>query len=103
MKHMKNTTALVKKILEEVPETRSNDMLLYYRVCAAKNSISLGLPFGTVIMSLKDYNLPSFKSVERSRRKVQEEYPELAANKDVEQFRKEQEQKYKQYAKAVNV
>jgi hypothetical protein len=103
MENLKSTTDLVKRILEEVPETRSDDMLLYYRVCEAKNRVSLGLPFGMVLVNMKDFKLPSFKSVERCRRKLQRAYPELSANEEVETLREVQEEKYIGYARKVNV
>lgn len=103
MKSIKKTTALVKEILEEVPEAREDDMLLYYRVCEKLNIYSLGRSFGYMLLSLKEEGLPSFKSVERSRRKLQRAYPHLAAGKSVKDMRKEQEEEYRKYANEVNV
>ena len=102
MEKLIKTSVLVKKILEELPEARNNDMLLYYRVCEARNRTCLGMPFGMVLVNLKEFKLPSFKSVERARRKVQEKHPELAARKDIKDVRKEEENKYINYARSVN-
>ena len=44
----------------------------------------LNVSFGYGLLSLKDYNLPSFETVSRARRKVQEAYPHLRANANVE-------------------
>ena len=98
MKSIKKTTALVKEILEEVPETRNDDMLLYYRVCEIMNRRALSYSFGYALLNLKDLCLPSFKSVERSRRKLQRAYPHLAADSDVKDKRKDQEEGYRKYA-----
>lgn len=103
MGKLKNTTKLVMKILEEVPEARNCDNVLYYHVCKEVESVVLGMPFGMVLMNMKNFKLPSFKSVERSRRKLQAAYPEFAANEEVETLRKVQEDEYINFARQVNV
>ena len=77
MKDIKRTSSIVLDILREVPETRDNDMRLYYEVCYRKNIECLGEPFGYVIMNLKSLKLPPFESVRRSRQKLQNDYPEF--------------------------
>ena len=103
MGKLKNTTKLVKKILEEVPETRNRDNTLYYHVCKETESVVLGMPFGMVLMNMENFKIPSFKSVERCRRKVQELHPELAPPEKVEVLRELEEEKYMNYARQVNV
>lgn len=103
MKKFKNTTVLVKKILEEVPEARKCDNTLYYHVCMEVNSVSLGMPFGMVLMNMEHFKIPSQKTVERCRRKIQEQYPELGADETVEGYRVVEEDKYINYARQVNV
>lgn len=99
MNNLKNTTELVKHILETVPETRNSDQLLYYRVCEELNSNALSGFFGEVILNLKDYKLPPFESVRRARQKVQAAYPELDAKPKIKEIRSEHEKKYRSYAK----
>lgn len=101
MNNLKTTTDLVKHILETVPETRNNDKLLYYRVCEKRNNAALGMPFGIVLIESDELNLPDRKSVERSRRKVQEHHPELRANATVEAFRDVQEEVFREYARGI--
>lgn len=100
MNNIQKTSVLVKKILAEVPETRNDDNLLYYHVCREVNSMALGMSFGMVLMNMKTFHLPSFKSVERARRKLQREHPEWAASKTIEGFRVIEEAKYKSYGKS---
>ena len=97
-KELKTTTDLVKHILETIPETRNSDTLLYYRVCDAVDSQSLGLSFGYVLLSMKDLKIPGFETVRRSRQKLQATYPELAG-KEVEGHRMMNEEIFREYAK----
>lgn len=96
---LRNIKALVKTILEENDNTRSSDMLLYFEVCRALNDKALEYPFGGVILKLDKFNLPPFESVRRSRQKVQEQHPELAANDVVQVFRAENEEEYREFAR----
>lgn len=45
----------------------------------------------------KQLGLPSFESITRTRRKVQEKYPTLRANKQMQDIREEQEQLFFEY------
>ena len=103
MKNIKKISDVVKHILISVPDTRSNNKLLYCLVCEEMNPNALALPFGIVFSELEKYSLPNPETVTRCRRRLQEKYPELSANDKVARYRAEQEQKYKDYAKAVNV
>lgn len=99
MKKLYKTKALVKEQLENYPETRSNDALLYYRVCEKIDSNAIDRPFGFMLLSLKEFHLPTFESVSRCRRKLQEENIALAANDTVEGFRKLQEEEFREFAR----
>lgn len=103
MKNIKQTTILVKEILEDVPQTRNSDMLLYYHVCLELNRSATKLPFWLVLLDLKSYGLPPIASVGRARRKLQGKYPELRADKKIKEKRAENEAIIKNYAKAVNI
>ena len=97
---LKNTKELVKSILENNEKTRDSDMLLYYEVCKIKNEAVLDAPFGGIILMLDKCNLPPFESVRRSRQKVQAECPWLAASPEVELFRAENEEAYRDFARS---
>lgn len=99
-KELKNTTALVKEILEEVPETRNSDPLLYYYVCNRLNRGALGKAFGMVLLTMKENGLPGFETVRRSRQKLQAEYPELAGDSKVEAQRMLNEEVFREYARS---
>ncbi len=103
MKRIKGTEKLVKQILQEVPETRNSDMMLYCHVCKRIDSSALSKPFIFVLLNLKHFGLPPIGSVGRARRKLQNAFPELAANADVEAQRDVNEGIVKNYAKQVNV
>lgn len=101
MKKIKETSKLVKEILEKVPQTRNSDMLLYYHVCLEIDKTVLKLPFWLVLLDLKQYGLPPIISVGRARRKLQEKYPELRADPDVKEQRTENEEIVKNYARGA--
>ena len=96
---MQTITNQVKRILEQYPLTRNSDDLLYTTLCMEIDNHAAGMPFWYVMQHLKEFNFPNIKSVERCRRKLQNKYPELAASKEVKDFRDENEQKFKTYAK----
>lgn len=87
MKNIKKTSELVLDILRTIPETRDNDMRLYYEVCYRKNIEVLGEPFGYVIMNLHTLKLPPFESVRRSRQKWQNVFQELRGSDKAEEER----------------
>lgn len=99
MKEMMDLTGIVKRILVEQIAARNNVWALYYEVCKVKCPSVMNAKFGTVLKSYDVYNLPKFESVARVRRKVVEEYPELAGSESVEGGRWSSEQKFREYAK----
>lgn len=103
---MKKTTHdLVKKILEQEPETRNSDMFLYAElVQRIENEIGgdiTGQPFCFVLCNLKELGLPSIESVGRARRKIQEQNPHLQSEKKVKKMREVQEEEYRKYSKGI--
>ena len=81
MDKLKNTTKIVKEILQAYPDTRNSDNLLYIKVCEILNSAALNKPFWIVLANLKDWDLPGFETVRRARQKLQATYPELTERK----------------------
>lgn len=93
---------IVKTILETEEITREDDMYLYYVFCTRYGFLTdSGF---TRIFKDKDYRkkvgIASFKSVERSRRKLQEKNKDLKPSEEVEKARIELEQKYKEYSRS---
>ena len=74
---MRDYHSKVRQILVENPATRDDDMLLYgvflekYRMVAADET------FYMVCRTAKYRKLPSYESISRARRKIQEETPSL--------------------------
>ena len=103
MKSIKRTSDLVKYILYTQPDTRNSPDLLYCKVCEFLNPGCLHLSFETVLLNRKNFKLPPFESVRRSRQKLQAAYPELAGSDEVEAQRKVNEMIVRDYARQVNV
>ena len=105
MENLKTTHNLVKRILEQRPETRNNDMFLYIVLAQhlenAKDVNITEKPFCYVLCNLKKLGLPSIESVGRARRKIQEQYPHLQSEKKVKKMREEQEEEYRKYSKGA--
>ena len=99
------TTKLVKDILIEVPEARSSDSYLYYevakRIGEKQGKDILHMDFGTVLLGMTMYNLPSFETVRRARQKIQEHNKDLCGCDKVEGYRVINEETYKEYARSM--
>ena len=100
---LRNTTKIVKSILETNKMARNSDNYLYIEVCKTINPQVIHKPFMDVMADLKAYNLPSIETVGRCRRKVVECNPELAGNSRVEAGRALNELEFREYAKQVMV
>lgn len=105
MYNLKDTTALVKSILEQHEECRNSDSFLYLkvlRVIAREKNITL--EFMTIPDFLANYHgnqFPPFESVRRARQKLQAANPELSACEKVEEARMVNEAEYRAFAKEV--
>lgn len=89
------TFDLVKSILEEHPSARENDYALIR--FAAKRFGFDGLTFDDAVSSWAFNKLPSFESLTRARRKVQELYPELRSEERIAEMRAEREREYREF------
>ena len=94
---IKKVEQKVLKVLEERPETRSDDFILIYYVYKEYLDISV-FRFSSVMLHHNDLELPSFHSITRARRKIFEKFPELKPKK-VTKFRAEKEEEFKEYAR----
>ena len=103
MLDLKNTTALVKSILEQDKQCRNSDSFLYLKVLsvtAKQKGIDLGkmtVPY--FLLNLHGAGLPPFESVRRARQKIQEHNPHLAACESVEGFRMDNEKEFRAFAR----
>lgn len=85
----------VKAILLENPATRDDDMLLYGAFCAKHNLVRPDRTFYEVMANAKKWGLPSYESITRARRKVQEMEEYLGGEKRKE--RKERAEELRNY------
>lgn len=102
MDELKTISALVKHILEEDESSRNSDNTLYLKVLehySGKNGIDLSdMTVPVFFKGLDHHEFPGFETVRRSRQKVQETYPELAASEAVGRFRSKKEATYRAFA-----
>lgn len=102
MNDLKTISKLVKHILETEPQTRSNDGFLYLkvlRVAADRKGISVdGMTVENFLLNRHEIGLPGFETVRRTRQKVQQEHPELAASERVKAFRTANEAEFRAFA-----
>ena len=83
-------------ILEICPEARDSDDKLYVEICKANDQKINNCSFEDFMLHRNLYNVPSYSSVERVRRKAQEEREDLAGS--VREMRKNLEQEYVDFA-----
>ena len=103
MTDIKNTTELVKAILEQDKQCRSSDSFLYLKVLSAvAKQKNITLDFMTVPDFLVHHHgkhFPPFESVRRARQKLQAANPDLAACEAVREHRAENEAAYRAFAR----
>lgn len=87
----------VKQLLIDYEAARNDDMYLYYVYCCKKTSE----PIESVLSDkeIRQYaEIRTFGTVERCRRKIQAECPELASER-VKKARAKKEEEFKEYAR----
>lgn len=95
MTNKKLLQPIVTEILETMPETREDDMLL---VAAVFDRLYKGLnemSFRYIIERRKELKLPTFESISRVRRYIQNKNSNLASERAI-QKREKEEQKYRE-------
>jgi hypothetical protein len=104
MNDLQNTTQLVKAILEEDKQARNSDSFLYLKVLehiSRKEGFAINhmtVPY--FLENMKEYGFPGFETVRRTRQKVQQHHPELAACDKVKGMRMIEETEFRQYARS---
>lgn len=99
MKNIRKTSKLVMRVLQEIPDTRNSDDLLYLEVCRKIDPKAALLPFWYVLASRNSYGFPPYESVRRTRQKIQQDHPELAGTDIVEGHRVLNEEIVREYAR----
>lgn len=96
MTQLKETHNVVLEILKYDERARNDDMYLINQVYSRK--IDTNLSFNNIVSNRKNYDLPSFATITRCRRKIQEAFPQLKAKEIVQELREEQYCEHKCYA-----
>lgn len=103
MNELKTTTKLVKAILEEDKQARNSDSFLYLKVLEhiadQKNIFIDAMPVPHFLMNMSAMGFSAFETVRRTRQKVQQHHPELAACDKVAGMRMIQESEFRSYAR----
>lgn len=94
---LKKLEPIVRRVLENNLQARNDNFVLVLEVYKDLD-IPVKFEFMGLMLEHNKYELPSFESVVRARRKVVEKSPELQATKIIEKLRKEEEQKYREFA-----
>lgn len=106
MENLKTITNIVRVFLETVPKTRNSDSYLYLKVIEYVSKVEgFALSHMTVSCFLEhmdEYGFPPFESVRRTRQRLQQIYPELAAADSVRAMRHEKEAMYLEYVRDAN-
>lgn len=99
------TKALVRHILETDERARNCDNYLYLKVLGVvareKNKDILMVPVSEFLTRSSEWGIPPFETVRRTRQYIQRKIPGLAACKTVEDFRKENEADFKDFARGA--
>lgn len=101
-KKLKTISAEVKELLQKYPRARDDDMLLYSYYMNLKG-YSWNITVSELYYLQKEGNLPTFESIGRARRKVQELNPDLAPSKKAKELKDINEEEYEEFSKETEV
>lgn len=98
MNEIVTTKQEVYSILEKIPETRNNDMILYYEYCVNHwvRDVEMYKVFKDSEFR-KSKKIAPFESVSRARRELQNDFVSLRSDKKIEQARKAREEIFENY------
>ena len=88
---MKDYSFIVEKILRAHPETRDDDFRLYVWVCQELCPDVMKEQFAKALWYHNENGLPSYESITRQRRKLQEQHFELRGKKYLKRQGKQDE------------
>ncbi len=101
MSRLRTVEQIVRPILANSQEARSDDMILYLMVCkdCILHEHGMGKIYLEDIMRYhREMNIPCFESVRRVRQKIQAADPELGCSPAVRRARHKAQKEYKDYA-----
>ena len=103
MKNIKCISNIVWEILLNSRDARNSDNVLYLLVCERKlkeKGLTVDkISFKEGLLAHKEYNLPNFETVRRTRQKLQAQFPELTGSKNVTEARAKREKVFREYAR----
>lgn len=88
---MKDHLTLVENILRAHPVTRDDDFRLYVWACFMIKPELMHMKFEQAMWFHDENGLPSYESITRARRKLQEQIPELRGKKYKERQARQEE------------
>lgn len=83
------------EILEQFPETRKNDHLLYKKYIETYHYVDFN---ANVFVNYQEYGLPPFATIERSGRDIRSKFPNLKGDAATQEGRAKAEAEYRNYA-----
>ena len=105
MHELKTITDIVKEVLKSHEKARNCDDYLYYLVCSLvgkQNGFDVdNMQLSHFLLYRREYNLPAFETVRRTRQKIQQHHPELCGCDVVEGYRTVNEEKFRSYARGI--
>lgn len=84
-------TEIVKDALIRLPYARDDDFRLIGFVYKELNSTVIDLPFRTVMWYHKEFDLPSFETIRRTRQKLQADNPDLRGEAYISRINKQKD------------
>lgn len=88
---IKDYARFVEHVLREHPETRDDDHKLFVWVCTLVCPGIMKEPFGKAFWYHMENGMPSYESITRQRRKLQEQHPHLRGKKYLKRQGKQDE------------
>ena len=99
MDNLKTVEGKVKAVLQKNEDARNDDMVLYLALCNLYLKNAGTMPLAEIMTRHKELGLPSFESISRTRRRLQEKHPELLGSLRMQKLRARGEKAYRRYAK----
>ena len=98
MNEIVTTKQEVYSLLEKIPETRNNDMILYYEYCINHwvRDVRMYKVFQDAEFR-KQKKISPFETVSRARRELQNDFIHLRSDDKIEQARKAREEIFENY------
>jgi hypothetical protein len=95
---------LVRHILETDVKSRNSDSFLYFKVLEVQGKEKgldiHSMSITTFLLHMSEFGFSPFETVRRTRQKIQQEVPALAASATVKGNRKAKEQEFREFARS---